>query len=193
MKGIRSTTELIMQLLAEYLGLESNFFSKYCFPNGTTVTRWNYYPLCPVPDITLGAREHTDPNFITLLYQDSVGGLQVKKDGEWYGVRPIRGALVINIADSLHIISNGYFKTVIHQVVVNQHAHRLSLVCAVYLENEADLSAPEELLSEKSPRLYKKMYSWEYWNMIFAGREKLSTADGSVLNGLNILKNVRIL
>lgn len=39
----------------------------------------------------------------TVLQQDEVGGLQIKRDGVWLGVRPIEGAVVINVGDLLQV------------------------------------------------------------------------------------------
>lgn len=39
----------------------------------------------------------------TVLQQDEVGGLQIKKDGVWLGVRPVEGAVIINVGDLLQV------------------------------------------------------------------------------------------
>jgi isopenicillin N synthase-like dioxygenase len=42
-----------------------------------------YYPPCPEPSNAFGVKPHSDPNTITILTQDEVGGLQVReKHGE---------------------------------------------------------------------------------------------------------------
>jgi isopenicillin N synthase-like dioxygenase len=54
----------------------------------------------------LGA--HTDVDSFTLLWQDEVGGLEVKdKGGKWVDVQAVEGALVMNIGDVLQRWSNG--------------------------------------------------------------------------------------
>lgn len=54
----------------------------------------------------LGA--HTDFDSFTLLWQDEVGGLEVKdKNGKWIDVPAVEGALVMNIGDVLQRWSNG--------------------------------------------------------------------------------------
>lgn len=93
----------MFQLYAEDLGLEDiDFYAKHVDSSELTI-RWNYYPACPQPSTVLGAKSHTDANLITFLLQDSVGGLQVEKDGCWFDVKPIEGALVINISDGFHV------------------------------------------------------------------------------------------
>jgi isopenicillin N synthase-like dioxygenase len=51
---------------------------------------------------------HSDPGVLTVLAQDAIGGLQVKQsddDGSsrWVDVKPVPGALVINVGDLLQV------------------------------------------------------------------------------------------
>ncbi|MBA0689562.1 hypothetical protein Goari_007285, partial [Gossypium aridum] len=65
---------------------------------------------------------------LTLLLQvNEVEGLQIKKDEKWVPVKPIPGALIVNIGDIIEIMSNGEYKSIEHRVVVNQEKERLSL------------------------------------------------------------------
>ena len=54
---------------------------------------------------------HTDFSTITLVFQDDVGGLQIKNpykdDDTFIGATPIKGAIVMNIGDPLMRWSNG--------------------------------------------------------------------------------------
>ncbi|MCO5552078.1 hypothetical protein L7F22_005588 [Adiantum nelumboides] len=68
------------------------------------VLRVNHYPRCQQPDLVLGLRPHSDGSAITLLLHDEVEGLQVKKDGVWWAVKPIPDALIVNIGDMMQVI-----------------------------------------------------------------------------------------
>eukprot|EP01018_Ginkgo_biloba_P024924 Gb_24086 [translate_table: standard] len=47
---------------------------------------------------------HSDTSCFTILYQDEVGGLQVRESGgEWLGVEPLADSLVFNIGYSLQV------------------------------------------------------------------------------------------
>ncbi|ESR33424.1 hypothetical protein CICLE_v10007169mg [Citrus x clementina] len=61
----------------------------------------NYYPHYPQPELTLGARRHSDPSFLTILLQDQICGLQVFHENQWIDVHPISGDLVVNIGGFL--------------------------------------------------------------------------------------------
>lgn len=70
----------------------------------------HYYPPCPEPARVVGGRKHTDPSLFTVLVQDGVGGLQVRRPdhdagghGDWVDVAPMTGALLINIGDVLKV------------------------------------------------------------------------------------------
>lgn len=89
----------------------------------------NSYPCCPNPSRAIGLAPHTDSLLLTILSQthDS-SALQIFRDGVgWIAVAPVRDALVVNVGDLLHILSNGRFPSVYHQVIVSEKEHRISV------------------------------------------------------------------
>jgi isopenicillin N synthase-like dioxygenase len=46
---------------------------------------------------------HTDSDFLTVLCQDQVGGLQLMKDARWVAVKPHPDALIVNIGDLFQV------------------------------------------------------------------------------------------
>eukprot|EP00957_Ditylum_brightwellii_P021358 1610735-Ditylum_brightwellii.AAC.1 len=65
-----------------------------------------------------GVGPHTDTNFLTLVLQDDVGGLQVFAKGKWIDV-PTHGpdVLVCNLGEQAEILSDGYFLATPHRVI----------------------------------------------------------------------------
>ncbi|KAJ8604977.1 hypothetical protein CTAYLR_006885 [Chrysophaeum taylorii] len=82
-----------------------------------------HYP----PSVGLGSGAHTDYGCCTILYQDGVGGLEVKLGDDWVPVPPARDAFVVNIGDMMHRWTNGRFASTLHRVRANPTSHRYSL------------------------------------------------------------------
>ncbi|TGN73846.1 isopenicillin N synthase family oxygenase [Streptomyces bauhiniae] len=65
-----------------------------------------------------GVGAHKDYGFLTLLLQDTVGGLQVQRaDGNFHEVPPLDGAFVVNLGELLEVATNGYLVATNHRVV----------------------------------------------------------------------------
>jgi isopenicillin N synthase-like dioxygenase len=68
-------------------------------------------------DGTTRGNAHTDFGTLTLLVQDTVGGLKVKrKDGTWIDVQPVEDSIIVNVGDMLMRWSNDRLKATLHKV-----------------------------------------------------------------------------
>ncbi|KAK6912671.1 Isopenicillin N synthase-like, Fe(2+) 2OG dioxygenase domain [Dillenia turbinata] len=109
----------------------------------STGLQLNSYPPCPDHSTALGLAPHTDTSLFTLLHQlSNTNGLQILKDGKWFMVAPVNPhALLVNLGDLLHLMSNGRFTSVVHRAAVNQNGHRLSAAYFYTPPVEYELSA----------------------------------------------------
>jgi isopenicillin N synthase-like dioxygenase len=100
----------LMELIAMSLGLVPNRF-RDLFIHNTSNIRLNHYPPCPYPHLALGLGRHKDTGVLTVLAQDDVGGLQVKRksDGEWIQVKPIFNSFIINVGDMIQVPNHSSF------------------------------------------------------------------------------------
>ena len=76
-----------------------------------------YPPVETDSRIVQGIGEHTDFGCLTILAQDSVGGLEVRQvDRSWIAARPRSDCLVVNLGDMLEVWTSRYFMATPHRV-----------------------------------------------------------------------------
>ncbi|KAK1261652.1 Leucoanthocyanidin dioxygenase [Acorus gramineus] len=112
----------------------------------------NYYPKCPQPELALGVEAHTDVSSLTFILHNMVPGLQVCHDDKWVAAKCVPESLIVHIGDTLEILSNGRFKSVLHRGLVNKDKVRISW--AVFCEPPKDkivLRPLRELVTEAAP------------------------------------------
>ncbi|KAI3461706.1 hypothetical protein Pfo_018369 [Paulownia fortunei] len=146
----------LLELIALSLGLPKDRLNGF-FKDQTSKIRLNYYPPCPAPHLTLGVGRHKDTGVLTILAQDDVGGLEVKRktDGEWILVKPTPDAYIINIGDVIQIWSNDKYESVEHRAVVNSEKERFSIPYFLYPSHYTWVEPLKELINEQNPPKFK--------------------------------------
>ncbi|PIN22263.1 Iron/ascorbate family oxidoreductase [Handroanthus impetiginosus] len=110
-----------------------------------------------------GLGMHTDMSCITILYQDELGGLQVKsKEGHFMDINPQENTLIVNIGDLLQAWSNGKFRSSEHRVVLRKTTTRFSTAFFWCFEDEKVVFAPKEVVGEGNMRAYKPFVCGDY-------------------------------
>ena len=106
--------ETLVEILAENVGVKFTYFQENC-PPSSSFLRLNRYPPCPYSssELVCGLIPHTDTDFLSVVYQDRIGGLQLLKDGRWFGVKPNPEALIINIGDLFQVCKNDWLLKII--------------------------------------------------------------------------------
>ncbi|KAL5227349.1 hypothetical protein ABZP36_015614 [Zizania latifolia] len=157
--------ELCLRLLAhiaETLDLAPERFNGM-FGEAVQAVRMNFYPPCPRPEMVLGLSAHSDGSAVTVLQQDTAfAGLQVLRDGAWVTVQPIRHALVINVGDTLEVLTNGRYKSVEHRAVANGELDRLSVVTFYAPAYDVELGPLPEFVTDEEPCRYRRYNHGEY-------------------------------
>lgn len=99
----------LFRLMTMNLGLGAEKISSL-YEDGTQGIRMNYYPPCSQADKVIGFAPHSDATGLTLLVQvNEVQGLQIKKNSKWVPIKPIPGAIIINIGDVMEVTIKSYF------------------------------------------------------------------------------------
>ena len=109
----------VMRGIAMGLGLPPDWFDRELTADPTVLFRIFHYPALDdngaAPEWGVG--EHTDYGLLTLLAQDTSGGLQVKTpDGEWLDVPAEPDVIVCNIGDMLDKLTEGRYRSTPHRV-----------------------------------------------------------------------------
>ena len=130
--ALTSLGHALMGGLALGLGLPERWFAD---SGGTAdpliLLRLFNYPTRPVPaesPAQWGVGEHTDYGLLTMLWQDDVGGLQVRTDAGWIDAPPLPDSFVCNIGDMLDRMTGGRYRSLPHRVALNASGRdRLSI------------------------------------------------------------------
>lgn len=162
----------LLKALMKRLNIHEIDEAKESILMGSKRINLNYYPKCPEPELTVGVGRHSDVSTLTILLQDLIGGLYVKKlngtgDDEWVHVAPIDGAIVINIGDALQIMSNGRYKSVEHRVIANGSKNRISVPIFVN-PRPGDIIGPlPEVIERGEKPVYKQVLYSDYVKHFF--------------------------
>ncbi|KAF9604487.1 hypothetical protein IFM89_006842 [Coptis chinensis] len=177
LKYLHASTKIaktILEVLMKGLGvtMDTSMADAYM---GLRLVNMNFYPTCPAPELTIGATRHSDIGTLTVLLQDGVGGLSIKvedngntgKKGEWIEIPPIDGALVINIGDTLQILSNGRYKSAEHRVRTTSTHSRVSIPLFLGPRPEVKIGPLPEAVDKDGGTEYKECLFGEYKNNFY--------------------------
>ncbi|KAH9298920.1 hypothetical protein KI387_030602, partial [Taxus chinensis] len=145
----------------------------------------NYYPPCPQPELTAGFYAHSDIGMATLLLQETGSkALQVRKNDKWIPVTAAPGALLVNVADQIEIITNGRYKSVEHRVVVEKEKPRISIPIFCDAAPKAIIKPAPELLQknmeDKTTEVEKMIENKaKYSSIVFQNHEAIFYTNGA--------------
>lgn len=154
----------ILEAFAFTLKLPTNFFRER-YKRPLVRARLLHYPPhnAAHTDEQFGAAEHTDYGAITILWQDEVGGLQVKnRSGQWIDAVPIENTFVINIGDMLERWSNNLFVSTPHRVVNHSGRERYSIPVFYDPDYDAVIECLPHCASAENPAQYPPIVAGDY-------------------------------
>lgn len=107
----------LLRAFAAALDQPVDTFTRLCDRQPQQVLKAIRYPGRDVAADEQGCGAHKDSEFVTLLWQDSVGGLQVQTAQGWIDAPPLQGSFIINTGELLEMASQGYLRATVHRVL----------------------------------------------------------------------------
>ena len=152
----------ILQSFAVALELPADFF-RAIYRKPLVRARLLHYPPQPPDAEAQSAAEHTDYGTITILWQDAIGGLQVRNtNGDWIDAPPIEDTFVINIGDMLQRWSNDLFVSTPHRVVNTSGRERFSIPVFYDPDYDTVVECLPHCASADSPAKYPPIVAGDY-------------------------------
>lgn len=180
---VRSFGFNLLPGFAAALGMPHNFFQELYQPRPIALMRLIRYPRrssAPAPG-QLAAAAHTDYGMMTILAQDSTGGLELKPRGQdWFPAPCIPGSFIINLGDLLAQWTNDRFMSMPHRVVQNADKDRLSIALFYHPHFDAVADCLPTCRSPDNPAKYPSVTFGKYilgkYDKIFAHKHGAKTA-----------------
>ncbi|KAK3016769.1 hypothetical protein RJ639_006442 [Escallonia herrerae] len=166
---LQSISMSLLGLMAKNLGVNPEELTSK-FEDCIQGIRMNYYPPCVHADKVMGLAPHSDSVGLTLLiHVNEVQGLQIRKNHKWVPIKPIPGAIIINIGDILEIMSNGEYSSIEHRAMVNVEQERISIAAFHSPNMEAKIS-PLLVFAEKTGAKYKTISIEDYVKLVVSNK-----------------------
>ncbi|XP_073021472.1 leucoanthocyanidin dioxygenase-like isoform X2 [Primulina eburnea] len=156
-KQLRGLATTILSVLSLGLKLEEHRLEKEVGGMEDLIMqkKINYYPICPQPELALGVEAHTDVSALTFILHNMVPGLQVFYQGNWVTAKCVPDSIIMHIGDTIEILSNGMYKSILHRGLVNKEKVRISWAIFCEPAKEKIILKPlPETISEAQPPLF---------------------------------------
>ncbi|XP_061366233.1 gibberellin 2-beta-dioxygenase 2-like [Gastrolobium bilobum] len=127
----------ILDMVAEGLGVQDKLALSRLIRDvhSDSVLRINHYPPLNLKvksnknNNNIGFGEHSDPQILTILRSNEIGGLQISThDGMWLPVPPDPNEFFVMVGDALQVLTNGKFISARHRALTNPLKARMSMM-----------------------------------------------------------------
>lgn len=155
----------LLRVFALSLGMPEDFFLQYT-RKPMVQTRLFHYRPAPADALdrkAFGVAPHSDYGMITLLTQDPIGGLELRKrDGEWVRAPWVDGTFVVNLGDMFKVWTNDVYVSNLHRVVNRLGRERYSIPTFFNLDYDAPVHCLPTCQSPENPPRYQPIRSGDY-------------------------------
>ncbi|MEH2460373.1 isopenicillin N synthase family dioxygenase [Nostoc sp.] len=166
----QACTELantILQAFALALQLPEDFFATRHSEQNHTLRLLHYPPVQQLSQLgQIRAGEHSDYGSITLLFQDTIGGLEIQTaDGKWIAAPVIPDSVIVNTGDLMQRWTNHVFCSTKHRVIlpsderVKQSRYSVAFFC--HPNDDTEIACLENC-QKQYPPIYAPILAGEY-------------------------------
>lgn len=173
---------MLLGALEISLGLTPGSLEERSIPNAADL-RLTHYPEISIQEMRTGHTSriapHSDWGIITLLFQDSTGGLEVedrRNPGTFFPVEPDDTTeMIVNAGDTLMRWTNGRVVAGIHQVTVPEGLkkmdeiilpERYSVAHLFKAQRQVSIAPLSQFVTEKEPAKYPDMTALQYHRQV---------------------------
>ncbi|CAI9093880.1 OLC1v1029472C2 [Oldenlandia corymbosa var. corymbosa] len=175
-KRLRILVSKILSVLSLGLGLEEGRLEKEVGGMEELILqkKINYYPKCPQPELALGVEAHTDVSALTFILHNMVPGLQLFYEGKWITAKCVPDSIIMHIGDTIEILSNGKYKSILHRGLVNKEKVRISwaVFCEPPKEKIILKPLPETVSETRPPRYPPRTFAQHIQHKLFGKKEE---------------------
>ncbi|XP_055821409.1 leucoanthocyanidin dioxygenase [Solanum dulcamara] len=184
-KQIRNLATKIFAVLSIGLGLGEGRLEKEVggMEDLLLQMKINYYPKCPQPELALGVEAHTDVSALTFILHNMVPGLQLFYEGKWVTAKCVPNSIIMHIGDTIEILSNGKYKSILHRGVVNKEKVRISWAIFCEPPKEKIILKPlsETVTEAEPPRFPPRTFAQHMAQKLFKKDHHDAAAEHKVL------------
>ncbi|KAF2301325.1 hypothetical protein GH714_022743 [Hevea brasiliensis] len=157
--------KIIVRMIMESLGVEKHLEEH--LNSVFYAVRVQKYEVPETGETEVGLNIHKDQDVMTILYQNQVEGLEVEtRDGKWVNAKPTLDNFTVVIGESLHAWTNGRAYSPYHRVTMKGNTVRYSIGLFTAFKEGYIVKAPEKLVDEEHPLLYKPFDHFEYLKLV---------------------------
>jgi len=153
----------LLRLFALALEQDESFFMQWCNKPMVQSRLFHYPPQTVSTERVLGVAPHTDYGMLTILAQDPIGGLELRKrDGEWVSAPYIEHTFVVNLGDMFKVWTNDLFVSNFHRVVNRTGKERYSIPTFFNLDYDTPVACLPGCQSDDNPPRYEPIKAGDY-------------------------------
>ncbi|XP_055808348.1 probable 2-oxoglutarate-dependent dioxygenase AOP1, partial [Solanum dulcamara] len=177
-KPLVELDEMVKRMVLESLGLYI-YVDEFLDLSSFLLRLTNYTAAQGEDGNKLGIGEHTDGNFLTIISQNQVNGLQIlKKNGEWIDVNSSSNSFVVLSGDSFMHGTNDRLYSPLHRVSMDGDSDRFSTQLFADPKPDCIIKPPKQFVDKEHPLLPYDILGYFEFFRTKAGRE----------DGANVLK-----